>query len=244
MDKGQFKRDALRLGGFSVLSTGAVALAAYLGWRLEAGVKSVLLFANANLVVQCRDLAEWMSAEPVILVNDGVAMDAAAKLVHGRKFTENLNGTDFTPYLLGKLGAPQRLFLLGGRPGVAEQAGRVIAERFGHEIVGCSDGFEGLRDALLLDRINASGAQIILVALGNPRQEQWIHLHHKELSAPLILGIGALFDFMSGNIKRAPLWVQRMRCEWLFRLSREPRRLLKRYTVDTLLFFWLVFRGR
>ncbi|MDQ8021973.1 MAG: WecB/TagA/CpsF family glycosyltransferase [Moraxellaceae bacterium] len=230
------------IAGFPVLDVSSRALCAELDNRLESGQPAVLFFANANFVVKCRDLLDWIRKAPVLIANDGVAMDGAAKFVYGQPFQENLNGTDFTPQLLASLSFPKRVFLLGGRPGVAERAGEVIRARYGHEIVGCADGYGDLADPALCARINSLRTDIVLVALGNPRQEQWIARHHALLDAGLVMAIGALFDFMSGNIQRAPMWVQRIRCEWLYRLFLEPRRLLRRYTIDTMHFFYLVVR--
>jgi beta-1,4-glucosyltransferase len=77
----------------------------------------------------------------------------------------------------------------------------------------------------------------MLVAFGNPLQERWILDHADALRAPLIFGVGALLDFLSGNARRAPNWVRRLRMEWLYRLLNEPRRLLKRYSWDLIVFF-------
>ena len=89
----------------------------------------------------------------------------------------------------------------------------------------------------LVDSINASGADVVLVAFGNPAQETWILEHCDACDAPLMFGVGALLDFLSGNARRAPPWVRRLHLEWLYRLACEPRRLLRRYTWDLARFF-------
>jgi beta-1,4-glucosyltransferase len=94
----------------------------------------------------------------------------------------------------------------------------------------------------LCQRINASGADIVLVALGNPRQEEWIRQNMGALNANLLVSVGALLDFLSGGVRRAPMWVQKIRFEWLYRLAQEPQRLLRRYTVDIARFLYLCLR--
>lgn len=224
--------------GIPVASTSGVGLIDYLLVGLQARRRQVLLFANANFVVQCRELRDWLRQDDVLVVNDGVAMDVAGRLIHKSGFQENLNGTDFCPRLLDALPPGSRVYLLGGRPGVAAKAAAVIAAAGQLEIAGHADGYGQLGAGDICSRINASGADVLLVALGNPRQERWIKDHVASLDAMLVIGVGALFDFLSGAVRRAPMWVRRLRAEWLFRLMIEPRRLIKRYTVDVVRFLW------
>lgn len=92
-----------------------------------------------------------------------------------------------------------------------------------------------------VERINASGARIIFVALGCPKQELWMATRRGEI-AGVMIGVGAAFDFHAGKLKRAPQWMQNHGLEWLYRLSSEPRRLWKRYLVTNTLFIWGVIR--
>jgi beta-1,4-glucosyltransferase len=91
----------------------------------------------------------------------------------------------------------------------------------------------------LVALINRSQAEVVLVALGNPMQEEWILVNRQALDAKVVVGVGALFDFWGGYKPRAPQLVQRLRLEWLYRLCLEPRRLLRRYTLDILMFLLL-----
>ena len=233
----------LALGGYPIASTTADQLSATLCQRMALGKQTALVFANTNFVVSCRSERRWLKQEPALIVNDGVGMDLAAMVIHGRRYRENLNGTDFVPLLLARLNGPHKLFLLGGKPGVARTASAAIT-RLGHQVVGCADGYAGLKSPTLIQEMNACGADIVLIALGNPLQEQWMAEHLSSLNARLLIGVGALFDFLSGDKQRAPRWVRRLRCEWLFRLCLEPRRLLRRYTLDVLMFFFLCLRYR
>ncbi len=226
------------IGGFPIVDTTAATLLARLNARLAAGERTELFFANTNFVLGCRPHADALRAPEVLIANDGIGMNLACRMLHRRAFTANLNGTDFTPLLLERLEAPARVFLLGSTPAAVRKAARAWSTLPHVRIVGAVDGFEGLRDDEgLVDNIARTGPDILLVALGNPRQEEWILAHRGRLDVPLVVGVGALFDFVSGRSRRAPAFVRFLRLEWLHRLAYEPRRLFKRYTVDLVRFF-------
>ncbi|MGH8026353.1 MAG: WecB/TagA/CpsF family glycosyltransferase [Pseudoxanthomonas sp.] len=233
------------LGGYRMRSITRQRLAEEVLGALDSGHKRQVFFANTNFVVQCRPLRARLQAPSVCVVNDGIGMDLASWLIHRRRFAENLNGTDFIPYLCAQSARPLRFFLLGSRPGVAEQAARHLVEALGQQVVGTCDGYAEYADAGsgLTARINASGAQVVLVAFGNPRQEAWILDHCAASDAPVMFGVGALLDFLSGNARRAPPWMRTLHLEWLFRLLLEPKRLLKRYSWDMMRFFWICLRA-
>lgn len=236
--------DKLVLGNFPIINTRAKTLATHLLDCLARQQPQTLFFANTNFVVSCRVLADSMRRDGVLIVNDGVGMDLAAWLIQGRRFQANLNGTDFTPYLLRQARRPLRLFLLGGKPDVVQRAAEYARQQLGQEVVGVCDGYAGMRARDLLPRIAQSQADILLVALGNPIQEQWILQHRDALNVPLVMGVGALFDFWAGDKPRAPQLIQSLRLEWFYRLCLEPRRLLRRYTVDIVRFFFYCHRYR
>ncbi|HML30663.1 MAG TPA: WecB/TagA/CpsF family glycosyltransferase, partial [Hyphomicrobium sp.] len=200
-------------------------------------------FANAHtlrLAAKSEDLRRTLRR--FLVFNDGIGVDIASWMKFGKRFPNNLNGTDFVPHYLANTRHRLRIFLLGARPDIV----RMAAERFAasyphHSIVGARDGYLS-RDAdihAVRDEIKASKADVLLVAMGNPLQEAWIEKHCEDLHVPLQLGVGALFDFMSGRVLRAPNWVRRMRCEWVYRLALEPRRLFHRYVVGNMVFLHL-----
>ncbi len=235
----------VRIAQYPVISTDRETLARHLLAELQAGRQTSLFFANTNLVTKCRFLLEHSTDPSLLLVNDGVGMDIAAKLFGNGRFAANLNGTDFTPYLLQRSPTPLKVFLVGSTPAVLARAATHVREVLKQEVVGYCDGFDGLRQAPdIAARINQSGAQVVLVAMGNPLQERWVMRHRAELKAGILMGVGALFDFWAGDKARAPQWVQRLRLEWLYRLYLEPRRLLRRYTLDILLFLRQCYRYR
>jgi exopolysaccharide biosynthesis WecB/TagA/CpsF family protein len=173
-----------------------------------------------------------------MLLPDGVGISLVAKMT-GQRLTQNLNGTDLIPALLAQ-GARtgKSVFLFGGKPGTAQAAARTLLTRIPHlRIAGTRDGYDGAREtAAVVDDINASGADIVLVALGVPQQELWIHRNAADLYAPLTLGVGAALDFLAGNVSRAPALVRKARSEWVWRLAQEPRRLASRYLVGNATF--------
>ncbi|MBB3104103.1 WecB/TagA/CpsF family glycosyltransferase [Azomonas macrocytogenes] len=232
------------IAGFPVHETTRQDLAIHLLTTLHQHEKISLLFANSNFVVKCKSLLNRMYNDSVLIVNDGVGLDIVAKCLHGGAFKANLNGTDFTPYLFCESSRPLRVFMLGAKPEVVEKAAEHVEQRLGQTIVGYCDGYSGLDDPQMIARINQSGAELLLVALGNPLQEEWILNHRDSLDVGIVTGVGALFDFWAGNQPRAPQFIQKIRLEWLFRLCHEPRRLMRRYTVDMLVFFARCFKYR
>ena len=208
-------------------------------YLLSGAVRSVF-FLNAhcaNLRARNRTYAAALARADMILP-DGIGVELAARMT-GARLTENLNGTDFTPALLHR--AARRglsVFLFGARPGTAERAANILCQTIpGLRIAGTRDGYAGAADAdAAVAQINASGANILLVAMGVPQQELWIDAHLPDLKPQLVLGVGALFDFLAGTVSRAPVVVRKARLEWLWRLAQEPRRLAKRYLIGNATF--------
>ena len=138
------------------------------------------------------------------------------------------------------------MYFLGGKPGVAEAMVKNVQEQFpGLPIAGYHHGYlTDEEEASVIQEISTSGAQILLVAFGAPRQELWIDAHKHELGVGIAMGVGGLFDFMSGRVNRAPLWMREIGLEWVFRLLQEPGRLWRRYVIGNPLFLWRVRRWR
>ena len=192
--------------------------------------------------------------EAAMVVADGAPLVAASRLL-GRPLPGRVAGSDLVPRLLELAGAtstadagqPLRVFLLGAGPGVAERAAHRIHLRYdGVKVVGVHSpplGFETdeLANAEALRRVVATAPDLLIVGLGAPKQELWVHQHADRLNAKVAICAGATIDFLAGEKQRSPLWMQRSGLEWLHRLISEPRRLAKRYLRDAIIFPRLVW---
>jgi exopolysaccharide biosynthesis WecB/TagA/CpsF family protein len=198
----------------------------------------LICFANAHTINTARNSGDFARAlQHALVLNDGIGVDLASKLLYKRPFPDNLNGTDFTPELLNYLPNGTRVFLIGSPPGVAERAAQAIVSQHSHiKIVGTQNGFFADEDETsLLTRINASAADLLLVAMGHPRQEIWAARNVDTLGVT-VMCVGALLDFYAGTAQRAPSWMRQLRVEWAYRLLREPRRLARRYIIGNATF--------
>lgn len=211
----------------------------------EAPVVVAFLNAHvANLAARHSSFRDCLRG--CLVLNDGVGVDLASRLLYGQRFAENLNGTDFTPAFLSSTRRHHRIFLLGARPDVVKRAARGLQAAFPqHLIVGTQHGyFQAAENDAIAGRIRASRADLVLVAMGNPRQELWIRQHLPATGAALAMCVGAYLDFMAGAMPRAPRWLRAIRAEWLFRLALEPRRLWRRYVLGNPLFLLRVLKQR
>lgn len=171
---------------------------------------------------------------------DGMPLIWASRLL-GTPLKERVTGADLVP-ALAELASQKgySIYFFGAGPGIAQKAAEILQQRYpGLKVAGvASPPYTSVQemDRTALDDIRAADPDILLVALGNPKQEKWIEMHGRHLGVPVIMGVGGSLDFIAGNIKRAPLWMQRTGFEWLYRLIQEPRRLWRRYVVDMLVF--------
>jgi N-acetylglucosaminyldiphosphoundecaprenol N-acetyl-beta-D-mannosaminyltransferase len=138
-----------------------------------------------------------------------------------------------------------RQFFYGGAPGVVEKLATRLQSCFPDlQVAGLySPPFRSLspaEDAAVVEHLNAASPAIVWVGMSTPKQERWMAEHVGRLSAPVLIGVGAAFDFHAGVKKQAPQWMQKNGLEWLFRLLMEPRRLWRRYLINNPWFLWLV----
>ena len=162
------------------------------------------------------------------MLSDGVGVDIAAKLLYGEPFPANLNGTDFIPALLAAEPRPLTIALLGTTRANADAAAAKFSEIAPHHrFIVVHDGyFNAGEEPRILERIEALRPDILLVAMGVPRQEFWIAKNITSRHCTLPIAVGALLDFLSGTVPRAPAWMRSLRLEWVFRLIIEPGRLV------------------
>jgi exopolysaccharide biosynthesis WecB/TagA/CpsF family protein len=206
-----------------------------------------LAFCNANLVNHAaQDQALRRDLAGFLVLPDGIGVDLGGWLLHGASFPANLNGTDFIPGLLATEKRRLRVALLGGRPGIAARASvRLSLQYPEHRFSVLSHGyFAPSEEAALLAKLEATPPDLLLVALGNPRQERWISQRLGPQHCSVAAGVGALFDFLAGEVPRAPEAFRQLRLEWLFRLWLEPSRLWRRYVLGNPVFVLRMLRAR
>jgi len=171
----------------------------------------------------------------------------------GRPVKEVITGSDFFPsfYEYHKDNEDIKVFLLGAAPGVAKKAMKIINEKVGREIIigeySPSFGFERNEEECdkIVEIINATPANVLVVGVGAPKQEKWI-FKYKDLlpQIKIHLAIGATIDFEAGNVKRAPKIFQKLALEWFYRLMMEPKRLWRRYIIEDFPFFFLILKQK
>jgi N-acetylglucosaminyldiphosphoundecaprenol N-acetyl-beta-D-mannosaminyltransferase len=199
---------------------------------------------NVDHLIKLRHEPEFRAAYVAsdLAVPDGVPLLWASRFL-GTPLPERVNGTDLL-VCLSAMAARKNysVYLVGGAPGTAAAAARLLREQHdGLRIAGyaCPPiGFE-LRSETndpVVESVAASGADILFVALGAPKQEKWIHAHGRRTGVRHAVGIGGSFALITGHIRRAPRWAQRSGLEWAWRLAHEPKRLWRRYLVDDLPF--------
>jgi exopolysaccharide biosynthesis WecB/TagA/CpsF family protein len=204
-------------------------------------------FLNAhNANIAFNDPAFAAALDDFLMLPDGIGVDIAAKILYGSAFPANLNGTDFIPAFLQAVKQPLKVGLIGTRQENAERAaGRLATLAPQHSFAVIHDGyFRPDEEPDILAGIKAARPDVLLVAMGVPRQELWIARNITPDHCTLPIAVGALLDFLSGAVPRAPTVMRRLRFEWLFRLFLEPSRLWRRYMVGNPVFLARVLRQK
>lgn len=185
-----------------------------------------------------------------LILADGHPLIWASRLLR-RPLPERVPGSDLVPQFFAdcqQRQTPVRVFLLGAAPGVGARAAARIQKEWPHvKIVGTYSpplGFEKNDDEneYILGRMILSRPDVVVVGLGAPKQEVWVDHFRERIPAKIALCVGATIDFLAGEKKRAPRWMQRCGVEWLHRMLSEPQRLVKRYAKDAWIFPQLVWR--
>lgn len=205
---------------------------------LDAGKASALYTPNSEIVQACIEAPELFdiinSAE--MIIPDGIGVVKAGKILGTPFKGGKVAGIEVGEEIIRRLaGTEHRVYLLGGKPGVAEQARDALLAKYpGVQFVGCGDGYfgkEGEENDAVIEKINASGADVLYVCLGAPTQEKWIYANRSRLpEVKLMLGLGGSLDGYAGNVKRAPKIFIKLGLEWFYRLLCEPwrfKRMLK-----------------
>ncbi len=186
--------------------------------------------ANAEMVMMAQEDPELFSIlnSADLVLPDGAGVVWAAKKL-GSGVPERVAGYDLTQELLRRAAAEKyRIYWLGAAPGVAEIAAQKAAELYpGIITAGIHDGFFPSDDPSIIRNIHEAKPDILLCALGVPKQEKWLARNLAILQVPVSIGVGGTFDVMAGKVRRAPLWMQKSGMEWSYRLICQPSRLIR-----------------
>lgn len=218
---------------------------------LESGV---VYTPNVDHMVKLQEDASFMEVylDADYKVCDSKILMLAARFL-GKPLKEKVSGSDLFPafYEFHRNNRDIRIFLLGAMEGVAAKAQEKINQKVGwNMVVGAYSppfGFEKDEQECkkIIDIVNASGATVLAVGVGAPKQEKFIHKFRGQFSGiRIFLAIGATIDFEAGNVSRSPKWMSNFGLEWLYRLASEPQRLWKRYLLEDPKFFWLILLQR
>jgi exopolysaccharide biosynthesis WecB/TagA/CpsF family protein len=221
---------------------------------LEQFSSGLIVFLNVDTMMKMQKDSEYAEVcrEAEFVIADGQFLLYSARFL-GAALPGKVSGSDFLGAFCERHRADEtvKVFLLGAGPGVADKAMNRINDRVGRAVVigaiSPSYGFEHKPDecADIVAQINASGATVLAVGVGAPKQEKWIAKHRSQMpKVTRYLAVGATIDFEAGALRRAPRWMSDNGLEWFFRLSMEPRRLYRRYLIEGPPFFWLVLRQK
>ena len=229
-----------QIGGVPFINLSQEELVSAIMLALRLQCRTHVAFVNPDCVNKAQTDAEYKSClqQADWVCPDGIGMRIAGHLL-GREVRQNLNGTDLLPALCKAIeNSSHAVYLLGAKPGVAEKMAQCLQSRFpGLRIAGAQHGyFAESETARVIADIRAANTAILLVGFGAPKQDIWIHRHLAASGACVGIGVGGLFDFYSGNIPRAPLWMREIGMEWVYRLIQEPQRMWRRYLIGNIVF--------
>lgn len=219
---------------------------------IQENKNAYVVTPNVDHIVQLETNKELQDvyANASLILTDGKPLLWIAKW-YGTPIKEKISGSDLFP-LLCDMAAKKgySMFFLGAAEGVAAKAADNLMNKYkGLQVIGTYSppyGFEN--DSSEMNKIDAmikkARPDILIVGLGCPKQEKFIYNNYKKLGVPISLGLGASFDFEAGNIKRAPKWMANHGLEWLFRITQDPKRLMKRYLINDMKIFKLAVKYR
>ncbi|MBC7903781.1 MAG: WecB/TagA/CpsF family glycosyltransferase [Gemmatimonadaceae bacterium] len=207
---------------------------------------SYVCFANVHMTIEAHQdpsFLEQVNGADFVLA-DGMPIATACRLLHNKK-QDRISGMDFMPAILKVPGL--RFFLYGSTQEVLDGLMASISDKYPGAVVSgaISPPFRKLSDeeqTVYINQINDSGANVVMVSLGCPKQEKWMATYSHRINS-VLLGVGGAFHVTAGLQKRSPKWMQVAGLEWVFRLAQEPGRLFKRYLVTNSMFIWLLIKS-
>jgi len=237
----------LRVGEIAIDVVGfktAVDVIVDLARRGEGGY---VVTPNVDHVVLAEGSPDFKAAYAgaALSVVDGMPLVWASRVL-GVPLPEKISGSDLVLPLMERAGKEGlRVYLLGAGPGVAQKAGEELTRRYGVNVVGAegpmlSGAADDPEAKAAFERVRAARPHLLLVGMGAPKQELLMYRFEKQYAPAVALGIGAAIDFIAGTVKRAPRWMANNGLEWAYRLSREPKRLWRRYLVNDPKFLFIL----
>lgn len=225
-------------------------LMALIAQRIMSGKPGYIITPNVDHICQYQKNANLRDAysRSFLVLADGTPVIWASRLL-GKPLKQKLSGSDLVfwiPEYLAENG--YSVFLFGAAEGVADEAAKILLKLYPNlKVAGTYSpelNFENDPDAskLALQKIAETSPDLCMVALGCPKQELWMSQYCEKSGVPVMIGVGGSFDLITGNLKRAPVWMQKAGVEWIWRLCQEPRRLWKRYLIDDM-HFLIIFCG-
>jgi N-acetylglucosaminyldiphosphoundecaprenol N-acetyl-beta-D-mannosaminyltransferase len=230
------------------------AVAQIFAWVAAGGPRcQFVVTPNVDHVVMLQHHAGLQAAyrDAGMVLADGMPVLWASRLLPcGGRLPQRVAGSDLVPALFSAAAdnRPLSVYLLGAAPGVADRAAAAICRRWpAVRVVGTYSpplGFDRdeAENEAICARIAAARPDVLIVGLGAPKQELWVHKHRQRLAAKVALCVGATIDFLAGERRRAPVWMQDLGLEWVYRMASEPKRLVSRYARDAVIFPRLVAR--
>ena len=213
---------------------------------IGSGNPHIIVTADASAIVIAQSDEDFRDIinNADLVTPDGAGLLKAAKLF-GTPLIDRVSGVDIANNVC-RMAAEDgfSVFLLGAKPGIAKLAAERLKQQHpGLGIAGTHHGyFTDAENAAIAAEVRDSGAKVLLVGLGIPRQEKWIRDHLSEIGVCMAMGVGGSFDVLSGQINRAPVWMQRHGLEWIYRLAKDPKKITKVATLPR--FVMLVLKQR
>lgn len=213
---------------------------------VDHDVQHNVAFVNADCLNKAYIDSDYFNSLQLMdrVYPDGIGVRLAARMI-GLNVVENINGTDLFPLICANAAQQgKRMFLLGGREGVAQVVADKMSEKHPDLIIaGVQHGyFKPDQETEIIDRVNLLEVDILCVAFGAPKQEEWMAAKRNQIRSPVTIGLGGCFDFYADRIPRAPLWLREMGLEWTYRLYQEPGRMWRRYMIGNPLFLYRMWR--
>lgn len=216
---------------------------------IQKNRKGYIVTPNVDHVVKLQKDDEFRKvySKASLVLTDGMPIVWGSRLT-GNRIVERVAGSDLMPELCRYAWeSGKRIFILGAGPGIAAKAAEKLKERFKGIMIDTyspSYGFEKNKEENdnIIFMINEVKPDILFVGVGAPKQEKWLYNNLDKLDVKIGLGIGASIDFIAGNIKRAPRWMQKCGLEWFYRFISDPGRLFKRYFIEDMAFIPLVMK--